>query len=125
MDNKIVINESFSDEDDQILDRVKKMDFESSSVLKLKVESEEISQETRITELVSYEGIKKNNFKWKDESKIDHTNDGGKFEPGRMAFHFSGDCGSEAITLPLLSQIRLEETLIFALRQSISNNAIS
>lgn len=43
--NKIIINESFSDELD-ILDKLRKKEFESQEVLKLRVDAEEISKET-------------------------------------------------------------------------------
>lgn len=57
---EIVINESFSDDDTNILEKIEKRDFESYDLLKLKVEAEEISQDTNITELISYSSIKKN-----------------------------------------------------------------
>src|SRR3989344_8029147 len=56
---KITINESFS-EDDSILDRVEKKEFESKGVLKLKVESEEMSKGVEVNQLISYNSIKKN-----------------------------------------------------------------
>lgn len=52
----VIINESFSEE---TLD-FDKVEFESNDLFQLKVESEKISQETAITELVSYPLIKKN-----------------------------------------------------------------
>ncbi len=57
---EIIINESFSDEDTNILEKIEKRDFESYDLLKLKVEAEEISHDTNITELISYSSIKKN-----------------------------------------------------------------
>lgn len=60
MDHNIIINESFSDEDISIFDKIKKKEFESNEMLDLRVESEEISKETAINEIKCYNLIKKN-----------------------------------------------------------------
>lgn len=56
----IIINESFSDEEVPIFDKINQNEFESEDILKLRVQAEKISQETEIKELVSYDIIKKN-----------------------------------------------------------------
>jgi SNF2 family DNA or RNA helicase len=56
----ITINESFSTEDLSFFDRLEKKEFESSKLLDLKVEAEEMSNNSVITELISYELIEKN-----------------------------------------------------------------
>ncbi len=56
----IIINSSFSDDDELLFDKLDKQEFESEEVLNLKVEAEEISKETEINELLSYDIIKKN-----------------------------------------------------------------
>jgi len=56
----IAIKESFSEEDSDIVARIEKSQFESSEMLNLKFEAQEISQETLIAELKSYHKIKKN-----------------------------------------------------------------
>jgi SNF2 family DNA or RNA helicase len=56
----IAIKESFSDDDLAIFDKIEKSQFESRELLNLKVEAQEISRETLITELKSYHKIKKN-----------------------------------------------------------------
>ncbi|MBI2629876.1 DEAD/DEAH box helicase family protein [Candidatus Pacearchaeota archaeon] len=56
---ELIINESFS-EDEDMLDRIEKKQFESTEVLNLRVEAEEISHETEINQLVSYDEIKQN-----------------------------------------------------------------
>jgi len=55
----IVINENFSDEED-LFKKIQNKEFENSSVLKLKVEAEGITQESKITEIISYKDIRKN-----------------------------------------------------------------
>lgn len=52
----IIIEESFS-EDDGIFEKIEKKKFESFSMLDLRLEAEEISKETQITELLSYNEI--------------------------------------------------------------------
>ena len=59
IDTDLLINESFSDDDEFILKKTEKKQFDSNEVLKLKVEAEEISQENQITELVSYKNVQK------------------------------------------------------------------
>ena len=57
--SEIIINESFSFEDD-IFDKIDKKQFDSSTVLTLRKEAENLSQETQINELISYPKILKN-----------------------------------------------------------------
>lgn len=59
-DVKLKINESFSEEDNKILEKVKKKHFEKLPLLNLKLRAEEIAKETEIKELISYKLIKKN-----------------------------------------------------------------
>lgn len=56
----IEIKESFSDDDSDIFDKIENKQFESRELLDLKVEAQEISKETLITELKSYHKVKKN-----------------------------------------------------------------
>jgi len=56
----IVIKENFSDDDSDIFAKIEKKEFESSELFNLKVEAQEISKETLITELKSYPKIRKN-----------------------------------------------------------------
>ncbi len=58
--NNITINESFSNEDLSFFDKLEKKEFESSNLLDLKVQAEEMSNNQVITELISYELIEKN-----------------------------------------------------------------
>ncbi len=60
MEHKIQINESFSDDEMPMFDKLESRDFESLELLDLKLDAEEISQENEIRELVSYNSIKKN-----------------------------------------------------------------
>ncbi len=55
----VIINESFSDDND-LLEKIEHKEFESSEMLDLKVNAEEISQETQISEIISYASISKN-----------------------------------------------------------------
>ena len=55
----VIINESFSDDTD-LLEKIEHKEFESSEILDLKVDAEEISQETQISEIISYASISKN-----------------------------------------------------------------
>lgn len=57
---EIIINSSFSDDDEILFNKLENQEFESEEVLNLKVEAEEISKETEISELLSYNLIKKN-----------------------------------------------------------------
>jgi SNF2 family DNA or RNA helicase len=56
----VQINESFSDDEEELFDKIEKKEFESKELLDLKVEAQEISHDTVITELKSYPKIKKN-----------------------------------------------------------------
>ena len=60
MEDKIIINESFAFEDDDIFDKIESKDFESPEMLDLKVNSENLSKDTQINELISYSEILKN-----------------------------------------------------------------
>ena len=59
MTDDIFVNESFSDEE-FLFDNIKNKDFGSEEILKLKIEANEISKDSEITELISYSSIKKN-----------------------------------------------------------------
>jgi SNF2 family DNA or RNA helicase len=59
MDFKIAVNESFAEDDFLILDKVEKKQFESSELLNLRFEAEEIVKDS-INELISYPDIRKN-----------------------------------------------------------------
>jgi len=56
----IIINESFSDDDFDLFDKVEKGVFESPELFQLRVEAEEISKDKEINELISYGLIEKN-----------------------------------------------------------------
>ena len=58
--SKIIINESFSDEDEDVFEKLGKKQFESQELFELKLDSEEISHENEIERLISYDEIKKN-----------------------------------------------------------------
>lgn len=61
MDKKIIINESFSEDDDfSLFEKLENKDFESQELLDLKVEAEEISKDSEINDLISYDLIEKN-----------------------------------------------------------------
>ena len=55
----IIINESFSDEE-TILTKIENKQFESRELVQLRLDAEEVAQETEIKELLSYPKIKKN-----------------------------------------------------------------
>jgi SNF2 family DNA or RNA helicase len=55
----IIINETYSD-DEQILERLKKREFEKQELLDLKLMSEEIAYNSQIDEIISYDLFKKN-----------------------------------------------------------------
>src|SRR3989344_263478 len=59
MEPDIIINENFS-EDDIIFQKIEKREFSSNEIAKLKLDSEKISSDTEIKELISYDLIKKN-----------------------------------------------------------------
>lgn len=59
MTNDIFVNESFSDEE-FLFENIKNKDFGSEEILKLKIEANEISKDSEISELISYPSIKKN-----------------------------------------------------------------
>lgn len=59
-ENKIIVNESFSNEDFSLFDKKNKIEFESQALLDLKVEAEGISEENKIDSLISFDLIKKN-----------------------------------------------------------------
>ncbi len=56
----IIINESFSNEDISLFDKLEKKEFESQELLDLKVEAEEITSDSEINDLISYNLIKQN-----------------------------------------------------------------
>ena len=55
----VIINESFED-DSLILEKIEKRQFESPSMLKLKMDSGEIARENKIDSLISWEKVRKN-----------------------------------------------------------------
>ncbi len=55
----VIINEDFSD-DIEVLEKVEKKEFESSKILDLKFDAEEITQEGKINEIISYSKVKPN-----------------------------------------------------------------
>jgi SNF2 family DNA or RNA helicase len=57
---EIIINESFIEEESLSLENINELKFESEDLLKLKLEANEISKESEISELISYHSIKKN-----------------------------------------------------------------
>lgn len=67
----IIINEDFADDEDLLFEKIENEDFESPEILDLKVTSEEISSEENITELISYEIVKRNL-----EYHLPHQSDG-------------------------------------------------
>lgn len=60
MGDNIIINESFSFEDEDIFEKIESKEFESPDMLSLKVNSENLSQDTQINDLISYPEILKN-----------------------------------------------------------------
>jgi len=56
----VIVKESFSDDDFELLEKVEKRQFESVEMMKLRVDVEEISHETQINEIKCYSKIKKN-----------------------------------------------------------------
>jgi SNF2 family DNA or RNA helicase len=56
----IIINESFLDDELALFEKLENKEFESSKLLNLKVEAEEIIQQTEINELQAYPSIEKN-----------------------------------------------------------------
>jgi len=67
----LIVNEDFSDDEDFQFNNIENKKFESSNLLDLKVEAEEISKDTEISELISYNKIKKNLA-----YKLSHQTDG-------------------------------------------------
>lgn len=57
--SEIIIEESFSDEDD-VFDKIEKKQFESFDMMEMKFASEEISRDSQINELISYGEIAPN-----------------------------------------------------------------
>ncbi len=60
MGDGIIIEESFSDDDFDLVEKLGKRDFESKNISDLKFEAEKFSQNNEINEIVSYDLIKKN-----------------------------------------------------------------
>jgi SNF2 family DNA or RNA helicase len=57
---EIIINESFSDEDFSLFEKLENNEFDSSELLDLRVEADSVSEDAQINEISSYELIKKN-----------------------------------------------------------------
>ena len=67
---KIIIDESFSDDDDLILEKVEQKKFDSEDVAKLKFDSIALETNTELSELVSYDLIKDNlSYKLKHQTE--------------------------------------------------------
>jgi SNF2 family DNA or RNA helicase len=60
MEPNIIIEESFSDEDFDLFEKIGKKDFESKELSDLRFEAEEITKDSGINELISYDSIKGN-----------------------------------------------------------------
>jgi len=60
MGEEIIINESFSEEDFSLFEKLDEKKFDSQELLKLKVQSEEMSKDNEINELLCYDSVKKN-----------------------------------------------------------------
>lgn len=60
MENNIIINEDFSDDEELMFEKIENQQYESVEMLDLKVQAEEISHQEEIKELLSYDIIKKN-----------------------------------------------------------------
>lgn len=58
--SEVIINESFSDDDFEVFEKIEKNQFESSEIVNLRFEAEEINNTNEINELISYEKIKSN-----------------------------------------------------------------
>ena len=70
----IIINESFSD-DEAILTKVEKKQFEAPELVNLRLHAEEVAQETEITELLCYGKVKQKleydlKYQWDGALKI-------------------------------------------------------
>ena len=59
-DGDLKIQEIFSKEDFDVIDKIKNKFFESQEILNLKLKSEEVAKQSEIRELISYPLIKKN-----------------------------------------------------------------
>ena len=68
---KIIIDESFSDDDSLILEKVAQKKFGSADVARLKVDAIALEKNTELNELVSYDLIKDNL-----SYKLKHQTDG-------------------------------------------------
>jgi len=60
MEHKIQINESFFEDETPLSEKLKKGRFDSTDIFKLKMDAGEVSKETEISELISFDMIKKN-----------------------------------------------------------------
>ena len=67
----IIIEENFSDEGIDLIEKIEKKEFESKEISDLKLEAEEFSKDNRINELISYDLIKGNL-----EYKLDYQKEG-------------------------------------------------
>lgn len=59
-ENDIFIEESFSDDDFDLFEKIEKKSFESKEMLDLRLDIEELTKDSDINELISHEMIKKN-----------------------------------------------------------------
>lgn len=60
MEHKIQINESFFEDETPLSEKLKKGKFDSTDIFELKMDAGEVSKETEINELISYDLLKKN-----------------------------------------------------------------
>jgi SNF2 family DNA or RNA helicase len=92
---EIIINESFINNEENLFEKLEKKQFESPNALKLRVEAEELSSSTEISELICFDLIKKNL-----EYHLKHQNDG--------ALKILGDLNGSAL---LADEVGLGKTI--------------
>ena len=102
---EIIVNESFLNNEENLFDKLEKKQFESSNALKLRVEAEELSSDTEISELICFDLVKKNL-----EYNLKHQTDG--------ALKILGDLNGSAL---LADEVGLGKTITagFALKECI------
>lgn len=92
---EIIVNEFFLDNEENLFNKIEKKEFESSDALKLRVEAEELSSESEITDLICFDLVKKNL-----EYHLDHQTDG--------ALKILGDLNGSAL---LADEVGLGKTI--------------
>lgn len=58
--SEIIVNETFAEEDEQLLDKLGRKEFESNKLLTLRFDAEELAGSSEISELMSYGEIRQN-----------------------------------------------------------------